>query len=232
MQQKGKISNHRLNSYRVSSSEIDEAKSDAENMSHLMHRFGTDALSAALKSAAFKLVITKDDTKKEESVQPFSKKARIQLDNVDLEPKMTISKDVNSKLSVHLMAWNKEHSMTGIVIHDITVMDSLVDERTFELINYIVNYSTSLFDEVHKLYIGIVQDSVINGEFCEYPSLNPEIRTLRKMKALKFDLDLIHFKNYSMENVRDAIRSSGPENSTFSNLSSFNSDDYVPGYEA
>lgn len=232
MQQKGKISNYRPSSYRVSSSEIDEAKSDAENMSHLMHRFGTGALSAASKSAAFKTVITKDHTKKEESAPPSSKKARIQFGNVEMDPKLTISKDVNSKLSVHLMAWNKEHSMTGIVIHDITAMGSLVDERTFELINDIVNYSTSPFDEVHKLHIGIVQDSVINGEFCEYPSLNPEIRTLRKMKALKFDLDLIHFKNYSMENVRDAIRSCGPENSTFSNLSSFNSDDYVSGYEA
>ena len=71
--------------------------------------------------------------------------------------------------------------MTCLVVHDIGHFKHLVTKKGVKLINEIINFSNSIFDNVDPLHLRIVQNSSLNGMFCPYIECN---KLMRRMKNL------------------------------------------------
>ena len=121
----------------------------------------------------------------------------------NVRPHLILSKVVRSDLSVHRLFSIDRTSITCIAIHNVNVMSSLLSNVGMDEVKKIVNFNSSVFDNIDNFHYRSVQNSVLHGSFCPFPVVNPILRKLRGLNVLPNPLPKNLEKNVHTDNFND-----------------------------
>ena len=128
------------------------------------------------------------DFEEEELLQSVSKKERKRKTKEGKEKEM--NNEMNNETEnpkqqkEKVLSIKFKRKMTCLAVHDICHFEHLVTKKGVKIINDIINFSNSNFDEVDSLHLPIVQNSFLNGMFCPYIECNKLLRLMKDLPVI------------------------------------------------
>ena len=87
------------------------------------------------------------------------------------------------KKPLDFLKTSRPRTLTCMDVHDIWAFDNLISENTIAVILEIISMTNSNFHSVEPIHLPIVYNSMINGKFCSYHAVNPQLNLVRGLKV-------------------------------------------------